>query len=137
MFLQVDVFGGILNDKNTNNIKKNEIINNNDKVYFNSYVHMFIMISGVSAMIMSLIGCCTSKVPDRCCVSVFTIFSTVTLTLFSLFALIMIALNLKNHDFVKTYCKRESVIGLEAPNEGDLVGNFLINVAQNAESLLF
>ena len=98
---------------------------------------MFIMISGLSAMIMALIGCCTSKVPDKCCVSVFTVFSMFTLALFGIFSLIMIALNLKNHAFVKTYCHRESIIGLEEPNQGDFIGDFLFTVANNAESLLF
>ena len=60
------------------------------------YIHMFIFISGLSAIIMAFLGCCTSKVPDRCCVMTFCMFSLLTFAMFSVFTIIMITLNLKN-----------------------------------------
>ena len=92
------MFGGILEKDSDNQM----ILGDKDDskvsqdVYFNSYIHMFIFISGLSAIIMAFLGCCTSKVPDRCCVMTFSMFSLLTFTMFSVLTIIMMTLNLKN-----------------------------------------
>ena len=86
LFFNIQLLGGVL--------RTEEEKQDDSKIYFNSYIHMFIFVSGILALIMSLLGCCTSRVSEKCCVCCFT---TVLLGFFvvaAVFAMIMIAINL-------------------------------------------
>ena len=101
---------------------------------------MFIFISGLSAIVMAFLGCCTSKVPDRCCVMTFSVFSIVTFAAFATLTIVMITLNLKNQDFVNNYCENETFTGSKMSSKNDDDNQFekLVNdLATKSENLVF
>lgn len=82
-------------------------------MYLNSYIHMFILLSGITAVVLSLIGCCTSRVHDRCCILCFTIIVLLIFIVFTVFGLLMISINLQSEDFVKNYCSEGGLTQLQ------------------------
>ena len=98
---------------------------------------MFIFISGLSAIIMAFLGCCTSKVPDRCCVTTFCFFSMATFFMFSILTVVMITLNLKNQDFVDNYCQKESFTNSSSAETDNQFNNLINDIASKSENLVF
>ena len=110
LFLNVELLGGIL--KNANGPSSGDI--QNKQVYLNSYIHMFIFVSGVLGLIMSLLGCCTSRVSDRCCLSCFTVVLIIFCLVFNIAGIIMVSIHLQTHDYVSNFCSNDSFSGLQA-----------------------
>lgn len=138
LFLNVQLLGGILKNNqtdpvNTDNNSSSEDQIKSEEIYFNSYIHMFIFLSGILALIVSFLGCCTSRVHDRCCVLSFTVVISAILVVFTAFGLLMLSIHLQSHDFVKNYCSESDLTELK-PNSASSFNNFFLKVAKDIES---
>ena len=80
--MQYEILWGIFG-QDSDNAEANKDV----ELYLDSYVNMMTLITGVAALFLSLLGCCTSKSKDRCSVALFTLLS---LALFAVFAVISI-----------------------------------------------
>lgn len=94
---------------------------------------MFILLSGIAAVVLSLIGCCTSRVHDRCCILCFTIIISIIFLVFTVFGLLMISINLQSDDFVKNYCTEGGLTKLQTSDQQSSFNNFFIKLAKDLE----
>ena len=91
LFLNVELLGGLLKkEEETADPQETE----KKPVYLNSYIHMFIFISGVCGLIVALLGCCTSRVTGKCCVISFTVLLLAFFSVFTIAGLLMISIHL-------------------------------------------
>lgn len=94
LFLKIEILGGIASTKGEGDGLENE---DSKKVrninYFDSYVHTGTLICGVLAIMLSILGCCTSISRDRCFVGILSVFSFLLLVVFGFFGGVMITLN--------------------------------------------
>ena len=104
---------------------------------FNSYLHMFIFISGIIAIIMALNGCYASKIPNRCCMCMFTSVSVAFMAVFGVFAVVMVTIYEKNDAFVGSFCDQETLItdlNITAENK---LSKFLLDLSKTTEQTIF
>lgn len=87
LFLDIELLGGILRPEGS---EQDELT----KIYFNSYIHMFVFASGITALIIAILGCCASKVNDKCCITCFSVILIGLFLVFTAFGIIMIAIHL-------------------------------------------
>lgn len=134
LFLNVELLGGLLkNESEESNSDQTE----QKPIYLNSYIHMFIFISGVCALIVALLGCCTSRVTGKCCVLCFTILLLAFFAVFTIAGLLMISIHLQSNEFVKSYCKNSDMFEELQPNSTNSFNNFFLKIAKEVETGFF
>ena len=104
LFFNFQLLGGALNKADASATDSET-----KAVYLNSYVHFGILLSGILAIIMALLGCCTSRVSDKCCVSCYTLLLLAFLGGYTIFGLLMTMLALKDATFVGTLCSQKEI----------------------------
>lgn len=67
------------------------------------------MLIGVSAVIISLLGCCTSKTKDRCSVCCFAFISFIVLALYGGVAYFMLILQTNDMGYIENACKNTPI----------------------------
>ena len=112
LFLKIDILGGIASTKGDgtgleNDGPKMKVRNIN---YFDSYVHTGTLICGVLAIMLSILGCCTSISRDRCFVGILSLFSFLLLVVFGFFGGVMTTLHWHSDNFIDYYCSENQLI---------------------------
>jgi hypothetical protein len=137
LFLNVELLGGALSKAEPPASSTNGAVEADKELYFNSYIHMFIFISGICGLIVSLLGCCTSRVSDRCCVMCYTILLVGFCSMFTIFGILMMSIHLQSNDFVKSYCDNSDMFSGLKPNSENSFNNFFIKIAKELETGFF
>jgi hypothetical protein len=137
LFLNAEPLGGMLKADTSTLTESGSTENANEQLYFNSYIHMFVFVSGVSGLIVSLLGCCTSRVSDRCCVMSYTVLLLAFFGVFAVFGLVAMSIHLQSNEFVKSYCQNSDMFAGLQPETESSVNNFFIKIAKEVETGFF
>ena len=106
-------------------------------IFFNSYVAMGILVSGIVGMTLAFVGCCTSKVKDKCCITCFSLLLLVFFAIFLVIGFLMMAIHLKSHNFIQNFCAQSSMFDSEITLSNNTADNFMVKVGRAAEGVFF
>ena len=122
LVLNIEILGGLLGTSHS------EPVTNG----LNSYMYMFIFISGVMALIFAMLGICTTKVDDKCCITTMALSLLSMTILFTIVAVVLVILHLKDQPFVSTFCSQPSIFTLPE-NSNSSFQLFLSKVANKTD----